>query len=583
MIETKFEISLPILKVDKEKRIVSGYATTDSIDKQNEQVDYEASKEAFRDWAGNIREMHSPVAVGKAVRWEPDDEKRGIKVDAYISRGAQGTWEKILDGTLKAFSIGGQTVNKTQQIVKDDAGTQRHVTKITKYKLTELSLVDNPANPDATFALVKMAGDIPTQTEIVEDMKKVLVSEQEDILEKEVKEHRSKADSLVKKVLGSDELSKLDSENWGVIRKYEKEGTQYIERMLPMPDKVHAVRALAVMDSYSLTKEEQDRVHDLAKSILGSDYETYALNTNRGGEIKQMNKEILDALKELTKRVTSIEEKFSKANMETDSNLKTQPDVQRGVPSNEQDQEKKPNMEGKVPTEGEKQTLPDNVASSAKPDLKTQEEGNVAPVKKEAEKKEEKEVEKATMVPTGSKTIEGEKQDELHPVKKAKDPATSDLKTQEEGNVAPVKKDEDGEEKEETEEEKKAKKKKMSKAKDPATSDLHTMEDENVPPVKAKKSLESEDVKKSDDVILETLQTLSKRLDALESTPMPRKYHTIEKKFGNPEGSSDNGLAEDMSKCLELRKQERNGKKLTPDEVSFIEKTLTKSLNTKVS
>lgn len=612
-IETKFLISLPFIKVDKEKRIVSGYATTDAIDKQGEQVDYEASKEAFKNWGMNVREMHEPTAVGKAVSWAPDDQKRGIKVDAYISKGAESTWQKILDGTLKAFSIGGQTISKTQQIIKDEStGGQRHITKINSYKLTELSLVDNPANPDATFELVKMVGDIPTQTEIVEDIKKVLVSESIDTLLKEVDEHRNKADALAKKVLSSDELEKLDSENWGVVRKYNREGTLVIERMLPMLDKVHAVRALAVMDSYSLTKEEQDRVHDMAKSILGSDYETYALSTTKGGEVKKMNREILDALKALTKRIDTLEQTISKANMETDSNLKTQ-EEKIGAPNNSAPV-KEAKSEGEVPVEGEKQVLTDEISEPAdETQMPTQEEGNVAPVKKEAttaidlkivgdkvdtlkpakpslktqEEGNVAPVKKEIQTPIKAK-IEGEQIDQLTPVAKAKNPATSDLKTmsdkdvppvkksllpdvgakkatpslktQEEGNVAPVK-----------------------KAKNPATSSLETMGAEDMPPVKRIKKSLTEDVNKSDDILLKEIQTLRKRIDAIESKPLPRKYHVLEKSFGPSEKSAEDGLQADMQKCLELRKSEQNGKKLTADDLDFIRKTLEKSMNNKFS
>ena len=613
-IETKFLISLPFTKVDKEKRTVSGFATTDAIDKQNEQVDYDASKEAFKDWSGNIREMHEPVAVGKAVSWEPDDEKRGMKVTAYISKGAQATWEKILDGTLKAFSIGGQTVNKTQQIIKDEStGGQRHVTKITKYKLTELSLVDNPANPDATFALVKMANGVPTQTEIVEDVKKVLVSEIADTLSKEIEEHRNKADALAKKVLSSDELEKLDSEQWGVVRKYEKDGTQYIERILPMLDKVHTVRALAVMDSYSLTKTEQDRVHDMAKSILGSDYETYALSTTKGGEIKKMNREILDAVKELSKRIESLEQKFSKANMETDSNLKTQ-EEKIGAPNNSAPV-KEAKSEGEVPVEGEKQVLTDDVSEPAdETQMPTQEEGNVAPVKKEAmtaikpkiegdtvdtlkpakpslktqEEGNVAPVKKEVQTPIKPK-IEGEQTDKLKSLEKAKNPASSDLKTQEEGNVAPVKKATlaDVGAKKATPELKTQEEGNVApvkKAKNPATSDLNTMGDEDVPPVKrVRKALDSGEVTNSDDVLLKEIQTLRKRIDAIESKPLPRKYHVLEKSFGPSEKSTEDGLQVDMQKCLDLRKSEQNGKKLTADDLDFIRKTLEKSMNNKFS
>jgi phage head maturation protease len=165
---------VPILKVDKEARTVAGYATTEAVDKQSEIVDYGASKAAFKEWAGAVREMHNPIAVGKAIEIIPDDETKSVYVKAYISKGAEDTWTKVKEGILTGFSIGGNTLDKSVQIIKDaDSGKDRQITRITKYRLNELSLVDNPANPESTFTLVKMADDgTLQQTEVVEDTQK---------------------------------------------------------------------------------------------------------------------------------------------------------------------------------------------------------------------------------------------------------------------------------------------------------------------------------------------------------------------------------------------------------------------------
>ncbi len=108
-------LSMPLTKVDKERRIVSGFASLDNVDKQDDIVTAEASMSAFAKFRGNIREMHQPVAVGKMVDFkedkyfDPDTKKfyKGVFVSAYVSKGAQDTWEKVLDGTLTGFSIGG--------------------------------------------------------------------------------------------------------------------------------------------------------------------------------------------------------------------------------------------------------------------------------------------------------------------------------------------------------------------------------------------------------------------------------------------------------------------------------------------
>jgi hypothetical protein len=61
-----------LAKVDQERRIVSGFATLDNVDKQNDIVTTEASIDAFKKFRGNLREMHQPSAVGKVVSFKED-------------------------------------------------------------------------------------------------------------------------------------------------------------------------------------------------------------------------------------------------------------------------------------------------------------------------------------------------------------------------------------------------------------------------------------------------------------------------------------------------------------------------------
>ena len=153
-------LSMPFSKVDQERRIVSGFATLDNIDKQNDIVTPEASLKAFSKFRGNIREMHQPISVGKMIGFkedkyfDPETKKfySGIYVSAYISKGAQDTWEKVLDGTLSGFSIGGR-MNKWDDAY--DANTDKAVKIIKDYDLVELSLVDNPANQFANILSIE--------------------------------------------------------------------------------------------------------------------------------------------------------------------------------------------------------------------------------------------------------------------------------------------------------------------------------------------------------------------------------------------------------------------------------------------
>ena len=153
-------LSLPFSKVDKERRIVSGFASLDNLDKQDDIVTAEASMKAFAKFRGNIREMHQPSAVGKMVSFKEDkyfdpEAKKfysGIFVSAYISKGAQDAWEKVLDSTYTGFSIGGR-MNKWDDGY--DEKSEKQIRIIKEYDLVELSLVDNPANQFANIMSVE--------------------------------------------------------------------------------------------------------------------------------------------------------------------------------------------------------------------------------------------------------------------------------------------------------------------------------------------------------------------------------------------------------------------------------------------
>jgi hypothetical protein len=153
-------LSMPIGKVDVERRMVSGFATLDNVDRQGDIVTTESSVEAFKNFRGNLREMHQPSAVGKIVSFkedkyfDPNDKKfySGVYVSAYVSKGAQDAWEKVLDGTYTGFSIGGNI--KTWDDAYDEK-IDKTIRVIKTYELHELSLVDNPANQFANILSIE--------------------------------------------------------------------------------------------------------------------------------------------------------------------------------------------------------------------------------------------------------------------------------------------------------------------------------------------------------------------------------------------------------------------------------------------
>jgi prefoldin subunit 5 len=149
----KVRFTLPLTKVNEELRQVSGFASLDNPDEHDDVVTADASQRAFSRFRGNIREMHQPIAVGKMVDFREDeyfDPKteetyKGIYVTVKVSKGAQDTWEKVLDGTLTGFSIGGHIVDAESLVVKS-GNSNKNIRLIKEYDLEELSLVDNPAN-----------------------------------------------------------------------------------------------------------------------------------------------------------------------------------------------------------------------------------------------------------------------------------------------------------------------------------------------------------------------------------------------------------------------------------------------------
>lgn len=145
---------------DENERTVVGFATLDNFDQTGDIVLAKASEEAFREFRGNIREQHNKHnAVGRMIACEPAeyyDPKtqktyQGVRVAVRISKGAQDTWEKCKDGTYSGFSIGGAIIDQ-EDVYNRELG--RTVKVISKYRLTELSLVDNPANELANFTTV---------------------------------------------------------------------------------------------------------------------------------------------------------------------------------------------------------------------------------------------------------------------------------------------------------------------------------------------------------------------------------------------------------------------------------------------
>ena len=168
---SNLDIGIDLKSVEAEGRTVVGFATLDNIDFANDIVPLEASIKAFEDFRGNIRIQHDrnqPVGkmtgaeVAEYTDPETGETHLGVKVSAYISKGADHVWEMVQDGTLSAFSIGAAIKKATKAF---DQGLRKEVRIIEEYVLLELSLVDNPMNNLANVVSVFKSLDDVEYTE----------------------------------------------------------------------------------------------------------------------------------------------------------------------------------------------------------------------------------------------------------------------------------------------------------------------------------------------------------------------------------------------------------------------------------
>ena len=136
-----------ITKADDGTLVVEGIASSETKDAQGEVVKADAMRAALPDYMkfANVREMHQAIAAGKALAVSVDES--GIThLTAHVVDA--GSVKKVETGVLQGFSIGGTVAPGGRN--KDDPKV------IEAIKLTEISLVDRPANPDALITLVKL-------------------------------------------------------------------------------------------------------------------------------------------------------------------------------------------------------------------------------------------------------------------------------------------------------------------------------------------------------------------------------------------------------------------------------------------
>lgn len=129
---------------------VQGVASSEAIDSDGEVVTAAAVKAALPEYMrfGAVREMHGLNAAGTALEAEVGDDGKTRIVAHVVDPLAV---QKVKAGVYKGFSIGGRATART--------GADRKT--ISGLTITEISLVDRPANPEAIFDCWKAAVAVP--------------------------------------------------------------------------------------------------------------------------------------------------------------------------------------------------------------------------------------------------------------------------------------------------------------------------------------------------------------------------------------------------------------------------------------
>jgi hypothetical protein len=134
-----------IAKVDRDDDgylLVEGIASSETVDSDSEVVTAEAMKAALPDYmrgsGGPLREMHQPIAAGIVIAATVRDDGSTFIKARVVDAAAIA---KIDAGVLRGFSIGGKALARDPN--------DRH--RIVKLRLSEISVVDRPSNPDSVF------------------------------------------------------------------------------------------------------------------------------------------------------------------------------------------------------------------------------------------------------------------------------------------------------------------------------------------------------------------------------------------------------------------------------------------------
>jgi len=166
--------------VDAQRRRVSGYASTGSMDRHGTVIEPEAFRDTMPQFlrnpvvlASHIHwyESASPPVVAKVIDWRIDQIGLFVTIEFAATEEGEFYWQLYRDGFMNGFSVGFRAVAHEEREREDGSGT---FVVFTKVELLEISCVAVPSNreslvmrggvlDDAEMAALKQCSELVTR------------------------------------------------------------------------------------------------------------------------------------------------------------------------------------------------------------------------------------------------------------------------------------------------------------------------------------------------------------------------------------------------------------------------------------
>lgn len=189
----EYVMKLETVGMDADHIIVAGFASGGNLDYDSEAVNQDSLRSAWDEYMTNpvLRYMHgkdarNPDAIGQVIPEYVTENGNTLKTEfrdgkpfivAKISNApdVESIRTKIKEGVLKGFSIGGRANRVTEFCTK----IGKNINRIFVNRLSEISIVDLPANKNGIFEVVKGCVGNNCMCSIDESLDEVMKSDDE--------------------------------------------------------------------------------------------------------------------------------------------------------------------------------------------------------------------------------------------------------------------------------------------------------------------------------------------------------------------------------------------------------------------